>query len=221
MPENNPIRILLADDHEIFRDGFRAMIRKQPDVVIAGEAGDGEELVRIATELDPDVVVTDIKMPRMDGIAATRQLLSVRPGLGIIALSMFDEEQQIVEMLEAGAKGYLLKNAHKKEIVAAIKSVYGNIPYYCEETSARLATMIGKSQHRGAAAHPTAEFSEKEIEVMQCICKEMMNKEIAAALHLSVRTIEGYRERIQEKTGARNAAGIVIYAIRHGIYQVE
>ena len=108
-----PIRIVLADDHEIFRDGFKVMIKKQPSVQLVGEAANGEELIRQTRELKPDVVITDIKMPVMDGVEATKQLTSEFPEIGIIALSMFDEENLIVEMLEAGAKGYLLKNAHK------------------------------------------------------------------------------------------------------------
>ena len=104
-----PIKLILADDHEIFRDGFRAMIKKQPSVQLIGEAGDGEELIKICRDLKPDVVITDIKMPRMDGVEATKKLTEEMPEVGIIALSMFDEENLIVEMLEAGARGYLLK----------------------------------------------------------------------------------------------------------------
>ena len=121
MKTANPIRIILADDHEIFRDGFKAMLKKQPSVELIGEASDGEELVEVTRQLNPDVVVTDIKMPRMDGLQATRILSKEFPQIGIIALSMIDEENLIIDMMEAGAKGYLLKNAHKNEIIEAIK----------------------------------------------------------------------------------------------------
>ena len=216
-----PIRIVLADDHEIFRDGFKVMIKKQPSVQLVGEAANGEELIRQTRELQPDVVITDIKMPVMDGVEATKQLTSEFPEIGIIALSMFDEENLIVEMLEAGAKGYLLKNAHKDEIMEAIKTVDRNHTYYCNGTSARLANMIAKSTFRPSTRVVKPEFSEKEVAVIRYICQEMSNKEIASNLNLSIRTIEGYRDRILEKIGARNAAGIVVYAIKNNIYQVE
>lgn len=216
-----PIRIVLADDHEIFRDGFKVMIKKQPSVQLVGEAADGEELIRQTRQLRPDVVITDIKMPVMDGVEATKQLTSEFPEIGIIALSMFDEENLIVEMLEAGAKGYLLKNAHKDEIMEAIKTVDRNHTYYCNGTSARLANMIAKSTFRPSTRVVKPEFSEKEVAVIRYICQEMSNKEIASNLNLSIRTIEGYRDRILEKIGARNAAGIVVYAIKNNIYQVE
>ena len=215
-----PIRIVLADDHEIFRDGFKAMIKKQPSVELIAEAANGQELVEKCRQLKPDVVVTDIKMPKMDGLEAAKILSQEMPDIGIIALSMMDEENLIIDMLEAGAKGYLLKNAHKDEILDAIKSVNRKQIYYCNETSTKLAKMIAKSNvSNDMKAGPS--FSEKEIEVIRCICQEMTNKEIAPRLNLSIRTIEGYRDKIQEKIGAKNAAGIVIYAIKHNIYSVD
>ena len=115
-----PIRIILADDHEIFRDGFKSMLKKQPTVQLLGEAADGIELVALCRQLKPDVVVTDIKMPNMDGLEATKILAKNFPEIGIIALSMIDEASMIVDIIKAGANGYLLKNAHKEEIITAI-----------------------------------------------------------------------------------------------------
>ena len=221
MKTATPIRIVLADDHEIFRDGFRVMIKKQPSVHLIGEASNGEELIKITHQLKPDVIVTDIKMPKVDGIEATKQLSNDFPYIGIIALSMFDEENLIVEMLEAGAKGYLLKNAHKDEIIEAIKEVNNNHTYYCNDTSAKLANLITKSKFRPAMKIVKPEFSEKEIAIIRYICQQLSNKEIANNLNLSIRTIEGYRDRILEKIDARNAAGIVVYAIKNNIYKVE
>jgi DNA-binding NarL/FixJ family response regulator len=220
MKSKTPIKIVLADDHEIFRDGFKVMIRKQPSVQLLGEASNGAELLELSRQLRPDVVVTDIKMPGIDGIAATKKLVEEFPSIGIIALSMFDEEQLIVEMLEAGAKGYLLKNAHKDEIIEAIKTVYNDQTYYCDSTSAKLAQMIARSRFREQHRTKKLDFSEKEFAVIRYICQEMSNKQIAGELNLSIRTIEGYRDRIQEKIGAKNAAGIVVYAIKNNIYQV-
>src|SRR5579872_5266350 len=122
------IRLIIADDHEIFRDGLALMLSKQDTLALVGQAGDGRELLQLAADQKPDLVITDIKMPKLDGIGASKLLLKQDPQLKIIALSMFDEENLIVEMLEAGAKGYLLKNADKKEILEAIYTVCeGNI----------------------------------------------------------------------------------------------
>lgn len=214
-----PIRIVLADDHEIFRDGFRVMLKKQASVELVGEASDGEELVQLVRQVQPDVIVTDIKMPKIDGIQAAKALSKEFPKIGIIALSMFDEENLIIDMLEAGAKGYLLKNAHKDEIVAAVEAVHKKQTYYCNHTSKKLTKLIAESSFNPHRKAKHVEFSDKEVSVMRMICQEFSNKEIAQELNLSVRTIEGYRERIQEKINARNTAGIVVYAIRNKIYQ--
>ena len=132
------IRLLIADDHEIFRDGLALMLAKQDNIELLGEAEDGRELITLAEQLQPDVILTDIKMPRMDGIEATRLLVQKLPDVKVIALSMFDEENLIVDMLESGAKGYLLKNADKHEILEAINSVYQDKVFYCKSTSAKL-----------------------------------------------------------------------------------
>jgi DNA-binding NarL/FixJ family response regulator len=221
MKSMTPIKIILADDHEIFRDGFKAMLRKQPSVELIGEASDGEELVELTRKLKPDVVVTDIKMPKMDGLQATKILSEEFPGIGIVALSMIDEENLIIDMMEAGAKGYLLKNAHKNEIIEAIKAVDEGHIYYCDGTSARLSRMIAESNKIPFGKKTSRpELSQKEIDVILLICQEKTNKEIADRLNLSIRTIEGYRDRIFEKIGARNSAGVVIYAIRNKIYTI-
>ena len=215
------ISVVIADDHEIFRDGFRAMLKKYPDIRLAGEADNGKELIDLAGRLNPDVVLTDIKMPKMDGIEATRQLIRRYPGISIISLSMFDEDNLIIEMLEAGAKGYLLKNANKDEIIDAIKAVNRGKNYYCRNTSSKLLHMIEKSKFDPYKETPRPRFSERETEVIGLICDQLSNKEIAEKLNLSIRTIEGYREKIQEKMDVHNTAGIVVSAIKIGIYKIK
>jgi len=216
-----PIDIILADDHEIFRDGFAIMINKIPEIRLIGEASNGEELIKLTRELRPDVVVTDIKMPKMDGIEATKRLKKEFPELGIISLSLFDEEDLIVEMLEAGAKGYLLKSAHKEEIIAAVKSVNKDEPYYCRDTTNKLAQMIAKSNFNPYKNIARPEFSEREIAIIRMICREFSNKQIAEELSLSKRTVEGYRETILQKIEAKNSVGIVVYAIKHKIFEYK
>lgn len=217
---DQPIRIVIADDHEVFREGLDAMLKKQQEIELVGEAANGRQLVDLALRVNPDVIVTDIKMPEMDGIEATKTLLEKNPVLRVIALSMFDDENMVVNMLEAGASGYLLKNAHKNEIIEAIRAVNANETYFCDHTTYRLAKLIGKSRFNPYNTGVRPAFTKKEISIIQLICQEYVNKEIAEKLFLSIRTIEGYREKILEKMNARNTAGIVIYAIKQGIYKL-
>ena len=216
-----PINIVIADDHEIFRDGFRAMTKKFPEVNLIGEAENGRDLIELIEKTKPDVVLTDIKMPKMDGIEATRQLIKSKANVNIIALSMFDEDNLIVDMLEAGAKGYLIKNANKEEIIEAIKTVNRGKTYYCKDTSAKLLHMISNSKFNPYKKTPKPQFTERELEVIKLICDQLSNKEIAERLNLSIRTIEGYREKILEKMDVHNTAGIVVYAIKTSIYQIK
>lgn len=216
-----PIKIVIADDHEIYRDGLKIMLKKQTGFEIVGEAANGKDLVGLGLQLQPDVILTDIVMPIMDGIESTRVLHKSCPATNIIALSMFDQDTLIIEMLEAGAKGYLLKNADKAEIVEAIKSVHRNVPYYCRSTSHKLARMIGQSRFHPDAKIKTIVFSSKEKEIITLICEEFTNKEIGTKLFLGTRTVEGYRMKIMDKMGVKSTAGIVIYAIKNGLFKAE
>lgn len=215
-----PIRVVIADDHEVFREGFNSMLRKQKEIELVGEAENGSVLLELAGSLQPDVIVTDIKMPVMDGVEATRILADKFPAIHVIALSMFDDDDLIIDMLEAGAKGYLIKNAHKSEIMDAIKTVYNEQPYYCNHTTHKLAQLIAKSKFNPFKKKIRPEFTAKELEVIKLICSGMSNKEGAVHLNLSVRTVEGHRETIYEKISTKNTAGIVVYAIKHRIYKV-
>jgi DNA-binding NarL/FixJ family response regulator len=159
-------------------------------------------------------------MPGMNGIEATRQIIARYPQVYVIALTMFDEDDLIVDMLESGARGYLLKNAHKDEVFDAVKAVHRGDTYFCKHTSAKLLQLIAKSRYNPYKNIERTVFTEREVEVINLICSEFTNKEISDQLHLSVRTIEGYRERIQEKMQVRNAAGIAVYAIKHGIFKI-
>ena len=211
------IKLMIADDHEIFRDGFKLMLTKFPEIILVGEAANGKELVGLVNELKPDVVITDIKMPVMDGIEATKKIIEQFPDMGIIGLSMFDEDDLIIDMLEAGAKGYLLKNAGKEQIIEAVKTVYNNDPYYCKTTSHKLTNMIARSRFNPYKKTAKVEFSERETEIIDLVCREMTNKEIADKLFLSVRTVEGHRLKILEKMNVKNTVGLVVYAMKNGI----
>ena len=212
------IKLVIADDHEIFRDGLKLMLGKQEDIVLVGEADNGKQLIALVEEQRPDVVLTDIKMPVMDGIEATKWLSEHYPDTGIIGLSMFNEDNLIIDMLEAGARGYLIKNADKNEVIDAIKTVYQQDTYYCRQTTGKLARMIANSKYNPYSRKPKIEFSDREKEIIELICQEFTNKEIGEKLFLSSRTVEGYRMKIQEKMGVKNSVGIVVYAMKHGLY---
>lgn len=219
----NNINIVIADDHEIFLDGLALMLSRHPNFKVCGRASNGMQLLEIVDRERPDVVLTDIRMPLVDGIQSTRQILAAYPAIGVIALSMFDEENLIVEMLEAGAKGYLLKNAHKDEIIDAVNTVYQNKVYYCSKTSSLLAGMIVRSRAGSAAAAqmPVVELNDREKDIVRMICQQQTTQEIADKIYLSKRTVEGYRVKILEKIQAKNIAGVVIFALKNNIIKEE
>lgn len=218
--QNNTIRIVFADDHELFRDGLRLMLGRQQNITILGEAANGKELVELAKKLEPDVILTDIKMPHLDGIQATRKILERNPDIGIISLSMYEEDNLVIEMLEAGAKGYLLKNASKEQIIKAIETIYTGNVYYCNATTNKLAQMIQRSEFNPYKKKEKIDFTPKEMQVIELICVGLNTKEIAAKLFLSVRTIEGFKAKIEVKMEVNNSVGIVIYAIKNGIVRI-
>jgi DNA-binding NarL/FixJ family response regulator len=219
MPQHT--RIIIADDHPIFRDGFKVLLQNQDDLQLIAEAEDGRQLVQMVEQFEPDLVFTDIKMPGMDGVEATRILSKKYPGMGIIALSMFNDDHLIMDMLYAGARGYLLKNTNKTELLEAAKSVQAGKNYYCSATSAKLARMIGESRFNPFQAAPSVPITGRELEIIQLICAQKSNKEIADQLGLSPRTVESHREHIIRKIGARNVTGIVLYAIKHQLIRMD
>lgn len=215
-----PIKIVIADDHDIFRDGFKLLLKKQAWLELAGEATNGQELLQVTEQCLPDVVITDIKMPLMDGIEATKKLKKTHPHIGVIALTMFNDDNLVVDMLEAGARGYLLKNTNQHEVIQAAKAVYEGGTYYCSATSGKLAKLIAASKFNPYKKTPQPQLTSRELEIVQLLCQEFSTKEIAAALHISPRTVEGHREKIQEKIGAKNIVGVIVYAIKHKLYNV-
>ncbi len=211
-PEN--ITIILADDHEIFRDGFSALLNKLPGMKLLAEAADGEQLLAFSRSLKPDIVITDISMPGVDGIQATRLLTKELPGTAVIALSMFDQRHLIGEMLDAGAKGYLLKNASKKEIVDVIRAVYAG-----QQSTVPLENTLDLTNYfKPTDARVRQLFSPREITIIQLVCREYSNKEIAEQLGVGLRTAEKQRERILKKMNVKNTAGIVVYAVKNQLY---
>ena len=213
------IKVLIADDHEMVRDGLQVMAKKAEEFEIIGEARNGEELVKLARKLKPDVILTDVKMPLLSGIDATRIIKAELPHIGIIALSSFDEESLVLEMLNVGAKGYLLKNAGKKELTDAVLKVYRDEPYYCQEINHKLARIITKGGNFNKEKKTDQLFTERELEVIQLMCEGCSSKQIAGKMGVKTRTVERYRDYIMEKLGANNAISVVMYAVSNGIYK--
>lgn len=218
---SSDITIITADDHEIYRDGLQLLSSNLKGIRLIGMAENGKELISLVKELKPDVVLTDIKMPVMDGVDATRYIVTNFPDVGVIGLTMFEEEQQIIDMLEAGAMGYLVKNASKEEVQEAILRVYHKQHYYCCQTTTKITHLIAKSRFNPYHRSAKINFSEKELEVIRLISNGLTNKEIAREIGLSFRTVEGYRTRIQEKMDVHNTAGIIIYAIKNQLVDIQ
>jgi DNA-binding NarL/FixJ family response regulator len=217
---DDQIHVMIADDHEVYRDGLKNLLLKSKNIAVTGEAATGKQLISLCEEKLPDVVLTDIMMPVMDGIEATAYIAEHFPSVRVIALSMFNQDSLILDMLNAGAIGYLIKNANKDEILESVNSVYKNKPFYCTSTSIKLARLIGAS-HFGSKAKQKILFSQKELDITRMICAEKTTKEIGDELNMSARTVEEYRHRIREKMEVKGTAGMVIYAIKNDLFRIE
>ena len=215
--EIRKIRVLMADDHGLFRDGLRNLLSQIKNVELVGEAMNGQDLIRKAIELSPDIILTDIGMPIMDGVIATKELIRRKICNRIIVLSAYGKEEPILKMLEAGALGYILKSADTVEINEAISAVYFHKPFFCREITERLTDIVTKNYQ--LPPQIDINFTDREKEIMRLICRECTSKEIAYNLSLSKRTVEGHRTRIMDKIGAKSIAGIITYALERGIYK--
>lgn len=206
----NDVRIILVDDHALFRNGLRELVSMRDGYRIVGEASNGEDFLKLLAVTAVDVVFMDIAMPGMGGAEATREALALRPDLNIICLSMFGEESYYSRMVEAGVRGFLLKDSSIDEVFAAIDAVVGGGKYF----SAALMNSISKSS-TSPDEGMYEELSSREVEVLLGICRGLSTQEIADELFISKRTADAHRARILEKTGCKNTASLVVYAIRH------
>ncbi len=213
------IRIVIADDHAIFRDGLKVLLETDEKLYLAGEACNGNELIELVKRELPHVVLTDIIMPGLDGIDAVKQIKKLYPNIEIIALSMFDQEQLVIDMMEAGALGYLLKNSARSQIIGAIYSVYNKEPYYNESISKRMLKRIAASTFDPYSHLREVPLTETEISITRYICEGFTNKEIADKLRHTKRTIEIYRKKLMDKLELKSSAALVIYAVKKGIYR--
>lgn len=219
MANSTIIRLVIAIDDTNFRDHLKLILSNEPFLELLGEANDGQQLIELVEQKLPDVLVISLSMPGMDGIEVARILSNRFPALGVIGLSLFDEEHLMLDMLKAGAKGLLQKNAQRHEVAEAIHTVCEGNPYYCRSTNAKLSRLIAKEKNAAYQSFAKDSFNERELEIIRLICLEYTNREIGEKLFLSVRTVEGYRQRILTKMQVKNSAGLVVYAIQHGFFQ--
>jgi len=214
------IRILLADDHAIVREGTRRVLEAEDDMEVVAEAGDGEEAVKQATRLKPDVAIIDIAMPRLNGIEATKQIKELVPATAVLILTVFDNDRYVFSLLEAGAAGYLLKNVRGSELVEAIRSVYnGESVLYPTIASKVLRRFVPSTQRSGQP--PPAVLTNRELEVLVLAAKGMSNKDIAEKLYLSVRTVQGHLARIFDKLAVGSRTEAILKGLKEGWFSLE
>jgi two-component system response regulator NreC len=212
-----PIRILLADDHTVVRDGLRALLEKQTDMRVVAEAADGRESVRLAEEHVPDVVVMDIAMPNMNGIEATRRILEQNPGCAVVILSMHQDESYVLRSLKAGAKGYLLKDSLRGDVIDAIRTVSQGRSYLTRKVSRLLQEDYVSQMERRGVEDSYDLLTGREREILQLVAEGKANKEVAIFLNISLTTVETHRTHILQKLGLHSIPELILYAVRKGI----
>jgi DNA-binding NarL/FixJ family response regulator len=210
------IRIIIADDHQLFRNGLKILLNSFPEFEVVGEASNGGEFVNLMNTIDADIALMDINMPEMDGIDATRKGLRENPSINIIALSMYGEEEYYYKMVDAGAKGYLLKDSDITEVREAILTVSRGGSYFSQEL---LHHVIQKIKHREQETR-SANLSRREKEILQKICEGLSNQEIAESLFISKRTVDNHRANLLGKTNSKNTASLILFAIKNKLIEI-
>jgi two-component system, NarL family, nitrate/nitrite response regulator NarL len=212
------IRVLIADDHPVVRKGLQSCLAKQERLKIVGEAADGDEALQKTRELEPDVVLMDISMPRMNGLAVTEVLRKEVPNVKVLILSVHNNQEYIFRIIQAGAHGYVSKEAPPADLLRAIESVFNGDPFFTEDI-ARAA--LNQFITNGGKKEPFAQLTSREREVLVLIAEGQSNKEIANKLGIGVRTIETHRERIMRRLNIHSVAGLTRYAIAKGLVTIE
>ena len=217
------IRIALVDDHSLFRKGLKVLLSSRPDFTIVADVGSGEEFLSVLMQSQPDVVFMDYAMPEMNGAETTRRALELLPDLKVITLSMFGDNAYYSQMMSSGAKGFLLKDSEFSEVVEAVETVYGGGTYFSASLLESLSHSMRSAGAAGRQGDDIAEsdrLSEREIEVLVAICQGLSTQEIADRMFISKRTVDKHRANILDKSGCKNTASLVVYAIRNGFVEV-
>lgn len=215
------IKILLADDHKIMRHGLRSLLEKEPGIEVVAEADNGQMAVRLTRKELPDVVIMDIAMQNLNGIEATRQIASDTPGVKVLALSIHSDTQFVVEMLQAGASGYLLKDCEFEELIRAINTVVSNKTYLSPEIADIVIENYIRNPPSKTVSSVFSVLTTREREVLQLLAEGKTNRQIASLLCLSIKTIETHRRQIMEKLKMQSLADLIKYAIRQGLTSLD
>jgi len=215
------IRILIADDHSLVRDGTRRILEAEEDIEVVAEALDGEEAVQLATELKPDIVLMDIAMPNVDGIAATKQIKHECPEIQVLILSAYDDDQFVFRLLQAGAAGYLLKSVHSQELVAGIRAVKHGESVLHPAIASKVLKRFVLTPEKFPDTGKTGSVTQREIEFLNLMTRGLSNKEIADEVNLSIRTVQGCVGQIFKKLGVNSRTEAVIYAVKEGLVTLE
>ena len=210
------IRILIADDHAFVREGTRRILEQEPDLEVVAEAGDGEEAVRLASDLKPDVAIIDVAMPKLDGIEATRRIKALCPAVAVLVLSAYDDDQFVFGLLEAGAAGYLLKSVRGHEIVDAIRAVDAGESVLHPSVARKVLNRFASVSSRAQRKKPLELLTDREMEVLKLVTKGLSNKDIADGLSLSVRTVQGHLANIFNKLRVSSRTEAVVHALKEG-----
>ncbi len=211
------LRILLADDHIVMRTGLRALLERQPNLEVVGESENGREAIELVTSLKPDVVVMDVGMPVLNGIEATKTIVTQHPTVAVVILSMYVDESYIMRALKAGARGYLLKDSAPADLIGAIQAVSQNKSFFSPKVSRILAEDYVRVLKQKGAVDSYDLLTSREREILQLIAEGKANKEVAAALNISPYTVETHRSHILEKLNLHNPAELILYAVRKGL----
>ncbi len=208
------IRVLIADDHKMFRHALRLILNKEPNIEVVGEAGEGEELLALADEIKPDVVCMDISMPVIDGIEATRRLIAIRPEIKIIGLSAYTDQYYVMKLMDAGAMGYVTKQDSAEEVMRAIRTVHDSKKkYYCPDIAVNFMYAVSNGAEESAAA----KLSARERQVLRLVAEGNSSSSISQSLFIASTTVEVHRRNIMRKLNLHSIADLTRYAIRHGI----
>jgi len=211
------IKVFLVDDHQLFRNGLSLLMENEKNIFITGEAENGKQFLESIEHEQPDIVLMDIEMPVMDGFQATEAACKKYPDLKVISLTMFGEEHYYLKMIEAGAKGFILKNSDIDEVIKAIKTVHDGGTYFSQEI---LYNVVKNIQEERKETGLSVQLSSRENEILELICKGYSNTEIASELHISKRTVEKHRANILDKTQTHNTASLVMYAVENKLVKL-
>ncbi|MBN2616540.1 MAG: response regulator transcription factor [Bacteroidales bacterium] len=215
------IRVFLADDHKLFRDGVRSLLSSSAEFEVVGEASDGLQLMRQISQADPDILITDISMPGLSGIEAVKQILSKKKELNVLILSMFDNEDYVLDSIRAGAKGYLPKDVPAEELFLALKTIAGGKEYFSSTISDIVVkSIIQQARIQSGRSPKLPALTDREVEIVKLIAEGFLSKEIADKLNISIHTVDTHKANIMQKLQLKSSVDIVKYAIRHDMIKL-